>query len=154
MKPMFLAVAAAAMFASTAITSPVYAATHEVQMLNKNPDNAKQRMVFSPAYLKIEPGDTVIFKAVDKGHNTVSVKGMIPEGATAWKSKMNKDFEITLEKPGVYGYKCLPHFGMGMVGVIQVGDDISTLETAKSAKMPGKSKKVFGEIFEKIESGE
>lgn len=149
MKRMFFTIAAAAMFAS-----PAYAATHEVQMLNKNPDNAKQRMVFSPSYLKIAPGDTVIFKAVDKGHNTVSVKGMIPEGVTPWKSKMNKDFEVTLDIEGVYGYKCMPHFGMGMVGVIQVGDDVSNLETAKGAKMPGKSKKVFGEIFTEMESGE
>ncbi len=149
MKRLLLAAAASVLFAS-----PAFAATHEVQMLNKSPDNAKQRMVFSPSFLKIEPGDTVIFKAVDKGHNTVSVKGMIPEGAEAWKSKMNKDFEITLDKEGVYGYKCLPHFGMGMVGVIQVGDDISNLDAVKGAKMLGKSKKVFGEIFAEMEAGE
>ncbi len=149
MKRMFFAVAAAAMLAS-----PAYAATHEVLMLNKNPDNAKQRMVFLPAYLKIAPGDTVIFKSVDRGHDTVSIKGMIPEGAEAWKSKISKDFEITLDVEGIYGYKCKPHFGMGMVGVIQVGDDISNLETAKKARMPGKSKKVFREIFTEIESGE
>ncbi|MCF6221585.1 MAG: pseudoazurin [Robiginitomaculum sp.] len=154
MKRMFFVVAAAAIFVSLAITSPAYAATHEVQMLNRNPDNAKQRMVFLPSYLQIAPGDTVIFKAVDKGHNTVSIKGMIPEGATPWKSKMNKDFEVTLKKEGVYGYKCMPHFGMGMVGVIQVGGDIANLETAKGAKMPGKAKKVFDEIFAEMESGE
>ena len=148
MKRLLLAATATVLFAN-----PAFAATHEVKMLNKNPDNAKQHMVFVPNFLKIEPGDTVVFKAVDKGHNTVSVKGMVPEGATAWKSKMSKDFEITLEKEGIYGYKCMPHFGMGMVGVIQVGDDTSNLQTVKTAKMLGKSKKVFGEIFAKMEAG-
>ena len=152
MKRLILAVAATALIASPVFTSSAFAATHEIQMLNKNPDNAKQRMVFLPAYLKIEAGDTVIFKSVDKGHNSVSVKGMIPEGAEAWKGKMNKDFEITLDVEGVYGYKCLPHFGMGMVGVIQVGDDVSNLDAIKKAKMPGKPKKAFGEIFAAMEA--
>ena len=145
MKRIFITTATLAFLAS-----PAFAATHTVEMLNKDPDNPKARMVFKPAFLKIEPGDTVVFKATDKGHNTVSVKGMIPEGATAWKSPMNKDFEVTLDKTGIYGYKCMPHFGMGMVGLIQVGDDKSNLEAAKGAKMLGKSKAVFAKLFENI----
>ena len=114
MRKLFLMAAASLMFAS-----PAFAKTHEVQMLNKSPDNTKQFMVFSPAYLQVDPGDTIIFISVDKGHNSVSLKGMIPEGAESWKSKMNKDFEITLDVEGIYAYKCLPHYGMGMVGIIQ-----------------------------------
>jgi len=145
MRKLFLMAAASLMFAS-----PAFAKTHEVQMLNKNPDNAKQTMVFSPAYLHIESGDTVIFKATDKGHNSVSMKGMIPEGATAWKSKMNKDFEITLDAQGIYAYKCLPHYGMGMVGIIQVGDDTSNLEAVQSAKAPKKARAAFDGALENV----
>ena len=45
----------------------------EVKMLNKG---AEGLMVFEPALVKIEPGDTVKFVATDKGHNAESIKGM------------------------------------------------------------------------------
>ncbi|MGD1869328.1 MAG: pseudoazurin [Neomegalonema sp.] len=96
------------------------AEVHEVQMLNKHPDDKKKRNVFSPALIRIQPGDTVKFISADKGHNTESMKGMIPEGASEWKSKVSKDFEITYEKPGVYGYRCTPHAALGMVGLVDV----------------------------------
>jgi len=52
---------------------------------------------------------------------------------------------------GVYGCKCKPHYAMGMVGLVVVGssDDI---DQAMSAKHPGKAKKVFAELLEKVES--
>ena len=55
------------------------AETFEVKMLNKGEDGA--RMVFEPAFIQAQPGDTVVFLASDKGHNAETVKGMIPEGA-------------------------------------------------------------------------
>ena len=42
------------------------AAEVEVKMLNKGTEGA---MVFEPALVKVEPGDTVKFVATDKGHN-------------------------------------------------------------------------------------
>ena len=53
----------------------------------------------------------------DKSHNAETIKGMIPEGAEAFKSKMNEEFSVTLDKEGVYGIKCTPHYGMGMVAL-------------------------------------
>ena len=50
----------------------------EVKMLNKG---AEGLMVFEPALVKIEPGDTVKFVATDKGHNAESIKGMFPADA-------------------------------------------------------------------------
>lgn len=129
-----------------------WAETYEVLMLNKHPDNPKQRMVFVPDFLKVQLGDTVIFKSTDPSHNSQSVKGMIPEGGDVWKGKMNKDVSVTFTVEGLYGYKCLPHFGMGMVGVIQVGDDISNLAALKAKRSPPKSRAVFNAIYEQIEA--
>ncbi|SIT55664.1 hypothetical protein BQ8794_220228 [Mesorhizobium prunaredense] len=42
-----------------------------------------------------------------------TIKGMLPEGAEAFKSKFNEVFTVTLDKEGVYGVKCAPHYGMG-----------------------------------------
>ena len=102
--------------------SGAQAAEHEVRMLNKGPDG--QAMQFDPAFLKIEPGDSVKFVPTDKGHNLESILEMVPEGAETWKGKISKEITVNFEVEGIYGYKCQPHFPLGMVGIIQVGDDI------------------------------
>ncbi len=123
------------------------AEVHEVQMLNKDPGNKKLKNVFIPAVLKIQPGDTVKFVSVNKGHNTQSIKGMIPEGAEKWKSKLSKDFEITFKQEGSYGYKCSPHYALGMVGLILVGDYTSNFEAIKGKKVPKKARQIFEKLF-------
>ncbi len=72
---------------------------------------------------------------------------MLPEGVAEFKSKMNEEYVLTVEKEGVYGVKCTPHYGMGMVALIQVGAPVN-LEAAKAVKQTGKAKERFGEIFE------
>jgi hypothetical protein len=61
-------------------------------------------------------GDGVTFLAVNAGHNVESLDGMIPAGATPFKGGFNQPVTVKLTKPGLYGYKCLPHGAMGMVG--------------------------------------
>ena len=119
-------------------------------MLNKDPDNPKVRQVFYPRLLRVEVGDSIRFVSKQKGHNTATIKGMVPDGAKPWKSKVSKDFEITITQPGTYGYMCSPHYGAGMVGLILAGDHSVNLEDTKSKKHPGKVRKVFQEIFEAI----
>lgn len=141
--------------AATLVVRPglaVAQTAHTVEMLNKDPDDKKRRMIFKPLIQVVQPGDTVVFKSVDKGHNSASIKGMIPDGVEAWKSGLNKDFEVTLEKPGFYGYQCTPHVAMGMVGLIVVeGDGMSdNLEAAKGVKHKGRGKKVWASIWEEV----
>lgn len=112
----------------------------QVRMLNKGPDG--QMMVFAPARLTIAPGDSVKFIATDKGHNAESIAGMAPAGAQAFKGKINQEIEVRFTQQGLYGYKCLPHLGIGMVGVIQVGNDSNRAAvTQAAAKLPGLGKK-------------
>ena len=54
---------------------------HEVKMLNSGPGGT---MIFEPAVIKISKGDTVHFKATDLAHNSVSINGMVPQGAETW----------------------------------------------------------------------
>lgn len=124
-----------------------------VEMLNRHPDDPKQRQIFLPRLAVIEPGETILFKATDRGHNTASVKGMIPEGATAWESELGADIEITFDVPGVYGHVCTPHVGTGMVGAVVVNGEgaLSNYEAAKSVKQRGKARKIFGEIWDEID---
>ncbi|TIL50363.1 MAG: pseudoazurin, partial [Mesorhizobium sp.] len=67
------------------------------------------------------PGDTIKFVPTDKSHNAESIKDMIPDGAEAFKGKPNEEVAVALTKEGVYGVKCAPHYGMGMVALIVVG---------------------------------
>ena len=101
-----------------AAAASVYAAEHEVKMLDIGSD--KEPMVFEPAVLKIAPGDTVTFIPTNKGHNVESK--VIPEGAEAFKSELDEKYSVKLDKEGVYIYVCPPHSMMNMAGVIQVGE--------------------------------
>ena len=79
---------------------------------------AKREKVFEPDLIFGALGETIGFKPADKGHNVETIKGMIPAGAESFKSKFNEEFTVTLDKEGVYGVKCSPHYGMGMVALI------------------------------------
>ncbi|MEM8841915.1 MAG: pseudoazurin [Pseudomonadota bacterium] len=119
-------------------------------MLNKDPDNSKRKMVFYPTILVVQPGDTVRWLPVDKGHNSEAIKGMVPDGAKLWKGKLNKEVDVTFEKPGFYGYKCTPHVSLGMVGLVIVEGDgmFDNLEAAQAVKQRGKAKKSWAAIWE------
>lgn len=136
---------------AVAVSAPAAsAADHQVQMANKGADG--KPMQFDPAFLKVEPGDTVTFVPKDKGHDSMSVEGMIPAGAEPWKGKMNEQVTVTFDKPGLYGYKCEPHFGLGMVGLIEVGGDVSNLDALKAVKLPGAAKKRMAALLEEAEA--
>ena len=139
MKTLLLAAAAVAI-----AILPANAADVQVKMLNKG---AKGMMVFEPDLVKVQPGDTVTFVATDPGHDAQSVPGMLPEGAQPFEGKIGKDVTVTFTQPGVYGVKCKPHYVMGMVGLVVVGDPSSNLEAAKQAKNPGKAGKLFTELL-------
>ena len=117
------------------------------------PVMAEQRMIFKPAFLMINPGDTVQFVSADKGHNSEIIDDMIPEGAEGWKGRINDDIEVTFETPGFYGYKCTPHVGTGMVGLIVVQGDgmMDNLEAAQKVRHRGQAKKRFEALWEMAE---
>lgn len=152
---LFASLLAAMVITLVTLAGPVAAQAEviEVQMLNKHPDNKKLRNVFLPAVVKAKPGDTIRFISVDKGHNSESLEGMMPEGAEPWKSKISKDFDVTLETPGVYGYRCTPHVTLGMVGLIVVEGEgwDANLEAAKAVKHRGKAAKVFDQLWTEVD---
>ena len=119
--------------------APALAKEHKVQMLNQGKDGA---MVFEPGFIQAMPGDTIIFHATNPGHNAQTIPGMLPDGEAEQKGAMGKDFTMTVKSAGLYGIKCLPHYGMGMVALVQVGKGPSAnLEAARAVKLPPLSKK-------------
>lgn len=124
---------------------PAFAADHQIQMTNK--DSQGRAMQFEPAFLQIAAGDTVTFIAASKGHNSESIPALMPEGAEAWKGKINEEISVSFDAEGFYAYKCLPHLGLGMVGLIQVGDAPAALDQAEVDKLPKRAADRLNELI-------
>lgn len=124
------------------LATPALAETHVVQMFNRS-DNGP--MIYEPSFLRIAPGDSVRFIPTQPSHNAATIDDMIPAGATPFKSKINEDFTVTLTVPGSYGLKCSPHFAMGMVMLIEVGDDLPA--TVLPDTLPARAQQRFEQII-------
>ena len=98
--------------------SPAFAKDIIVHMNTKGPSGA---YVFEPAFVQAAVGDKVHFVPSDGTHNGELIAGMMPAGVAPQKGPMGKEFVLTVSKPGLYGVECLPHFSMGMVGLVQAG---------------------------------
>ena len=68
-----------------------------IDMLNKGEDRS---MVFSKEIVRIDLGDTVFWKSIDKGHNVEFIKkNGVPDGAgIVADSKPIKEYEETVNK--------------------------------------------------------
>jgi pseudoazurin len=121
-----------------------------VEMLTR--DKATNQMnVYKPALVWVNKGDTVKWVAVQPGHNVAFVAGGVPAGVALFSSGFSKEIKFKFEKPGIYLYKCTPHLGLGMVGLVVVGRDKSNLAAAKKAYVPPLAKKRLEPLFAEIE---
>ena len=132
---------------ATFFTNIGLAADVTVDMLNRL---EKESNVFEPKIVRVNVGDTVLWKAKDKGHNVEFIKKGVPEGVGKFKSKFNKDVEYTFETPGIYAYWCTPHKNMGMIGFVVVGDDKSNLDAIKKLRFSSKSKKIAPDLINSL----
>lgn len=125
------------------MTAPAAAETFEVKMLNRN---ATGPMFYEPDYLAIKPGDKVKFVATDPGHNAATMAEMLPGDGKRFVGKINEEIEIAPTAEGIWGIKCSPHYTMGMVMLIQVGDKPAT-EADLPADLPPAVHKRMVEII-------
>ena len=139
----------AALITAAVLAPAAHAETYEIRMVSESADGRQN--VFEPAYLEIKAGDTVRFIPANKGHNSQSMKGMVPEGGSAWKSRLSKEYDITFDVPGIYGYRCTPHYAAGMVGVIVVDGDVSNLDAIRMAKASKRARDRFDSLLASIQ---
>ena len=107
---------------------------HEVEMLNSHPDS-DNAMLFRPRIIQAQPGDTIRFLSVDPAHNSKTYDGMLPDGAEGWNTPLSQDADVVVEVEGAYGYHCVPHKALGMVGLILVGDASVNYESLKEVAL-------------------
>ena len=128
------------------LSTPSFAADIAIEMLNKDANGNK--MVFSQEVVKIEVGDTVTWLPTTKGHNVEMISS---PSKMKFKSKNGKEAKITFDTPGIYYYWYTPHKGMGMIGLVVVGNDLSNMDEVASAKARGKSKKKLKKLLASLE---
>ncbi len=133
------------------LAASAQAATVDVKMLNR--DASGHSFVFSPNLIRIKPGDSVHFIATDKGHDAASIKGMMPKGAAPFQGKMSQDVTVKFTASGIYGIECRPHYPLGMVALVVVGDKAPNLKEAEAVKQPGKAAAEFKTLFAEYKAG-
>lgn len=126
---------------------PAVAETVEVRMLNRGEHGS---MVFEPDYVALRPGDSIRFRVGHRSHNAASIEGMAPEAYGGFKGQIDEEIAVTFERAGFYGIKCSPHFGMGMVMLVRVGDT-ALPDGFLDVDMPARARKRFQEILTRAE---
>ena len=107
-----------------------------------------------PAFVHIQPGDTITFVATDPTHNARSV--VIPAGAEKFQTPQSmmrnkgEKFTIKPNKEGVYVYECIPHTPMGMVGIFQVGKATNAAAINDGIFKQPKAKERLGKYIQQI----
>ena len=133
------------------ISNSVHAAeVHVVKMLNSGTLGA---MVFEPAFIKINAGDSINFEMADAGHNAITVAA--PAGSVPFDTKYKPSTIVKFDVNGLYLYKCSPHAMMAMAGIIQVSDTSnksamkSEIEKFESSVMIPAAKTRMSDLFNK-----
>lgn len=111
---------------------------HRIEMRNVGSD--AQPMVFQPAYVEAQVGDTIVIVNAMGAHNAQTIEGVWPDGAETFVGAMNQDVTFTVTEEGLYGIKCLPHYEAGMVGLIKVGSgEAPNYDAAAAVEHPGRA---------------
>ena len=109
-----------------------------------------ENLVFSEKFTKIAKGDTITFKAAKPGHNAEFIPGGFPQGAEELHGQIGKDVSYTFNIPGIYLVRCAPHYGMGMVAVMEV-DASTNIDQIKQVFLPGKVRAGVDEQLKKAQ---
>ncbi|ABI64478.1 MULTISPECIES: pseudoazurin [Maricaulis] len=127
-----------------------WAEDYEVHMLNRGAEGA---MVFEPAFLELQPGDTVTFLPTNPSHNAETISSMLPEGAEPFRGALNQAVTVTFDEEGLYGIKCAPHYAAGMIVLIEVGDgEVVNGEAARAARHPGLARRRMSALFDQLDA--
>ena len=127
------------------ISTSASAADMTIEMLNKDADGNK--MVFSEEIARVDIGDIITWVPTTKGHNVEMISS---PNHMKLKSKNGKEVKISFDKAGIYYYWCTPHKGMGMIGLVVVGNDTSNIDQIAKAKAMGKSKKKLKKLLAEL----
>lgn len=101
---------------------------------------------YRPAYVRVEPGDTVTWRILDGAPHTITTRRGTPVRFDSDGRAPGETYEFTFTEPGRYPYFCTFHPNLGQNGVVQVGPDTTDpVLRALRAKRSGRRVRVaFG----------
>ncbi|MGF1706573.1 plastocyanin/azurin family copper-binding protein [Enterovibrio baiacu] len=76
---------------------------------------------FDPMFIVVEPGDRVSWVNMP-AHMIETIDAMVPEGTEKIRTELGVDVSFVFNDDGIYVYKCTPHWGARMGGVLLVGN--------------------------------
>ncbi|MFC7074091.1 plastocyanin/azurin family copper-binding protein [Halovenus rubra] len=103
----------------------------EVDAITLEADQGAGQYVNTPAVVWLEPGGEITWSITNGAHSVTAYhpenekQQRIPESAEPFDSGTlsgGETFSHTFETEGVYNYYCRPHEGLGMVGLVIVGE--------------------------------
>ena len=106
------------------VSTSIRAEEHLVKLLTTASNG--ETMVFEPGFLQVSVGDTIVFEPADASHNAESF--FAPTSDANFYTEFGVTESIVMTQEGIYLYKCTPHFMLGMIGVIQVGEALNKVE--------------------------
>ncbi len=106
------------------VSTSIRAEEHLVKLLTTASNG--ETMVFEPGFLQVSVGDTIVFEPADASHNAESFFAPTPDAN--FYTELGVTESIVMTQEGIYLYKCTPHFMLGMIGVIQVGEALNKVE--------------------------
>ena len=80
-----------------------------------------QGVKFAPMIVYVAPGDTVHFENMPT-HNVQTVEPLVPEGQEEVYTEIGENVSLVFDDEGIVVYKCTPHWGNRMGGIIVVGE--------------------------------
>lgn len=102
---------------------------------------------FEPLVAYVQPGESVSWTSME-AHNVETLNTMIPEGGIEFNSPIGENVTETFDTAGIYVYKCTPHWGARMGGVVVVGKPgnaqeildayLAAIEDDRAALLPAK----------------
>ncbi len=98
--------------------------THVVEVSNNK---------FTPSELEISAGDIVEWQNIQGWHNVNGTQGTYPSNPESFGNSAGSGWTYShvFSTPGHYDYRCDPHYGLGMVGKIDVKESNMNDDTTK-----------------------
>lgn len=135
----------AAVLVALILTPPIGLAAEHVMRMAIETEAGRFR--FEPALLFIQPGDDIRFVPDSRLHGPKSIPGMLPGKEKGWRGRMGTELVVRFDRPGVYGFKCMAHYEVGMVALVVVGKDPGNWQAARDVRHPPMAAEAFDALF-------
>lgn len=148
------AVAVLCCTATKSIAATTSSATTIDQITDVGSTAAKDMFRFEPNFVKLLPGDELVFLNSKSQHTVHSVSELWPEGSERVSIAHQPEAVVTFDREGFYGFRCKRHGQYGMVMLVVVGSPENARETrsiVETMRAKKRERDGFAELLDRYE---